>query len=160
MVRIDMCVMVSQWLNFFNVFGITSSFMFSYWSMQFEQRPVIIISKSVQVICVGFCVDGWTAVSRLQWTSERNDLLIASITTLIWSLFICLLLLTVIPRNEWLSRQHVGVRPTKFIVIDRLGDVYDEAIYRIEQENTIGVASTGIDVCRNGTLCWIQVCPY
>ena len=65
-----------------------------------------------------------------------------------------------IPRDEWLSRQHVGVRPTKFIVIDRLGDIYDEAIYRIEQENTIGVASTGINVCRNGTLCWIQVCAY
>ena len=65
-----------------------------------------------------------------------------------------------IPRDEWLSRQHVGVRPTKFIVIDRLGDIYDEAIYRIEQENTIGVASTGIDVCRNGTLCWIQVYTY
>ena len=45
-------------------------------------------------------------------------------------------------------------------MIDRLGDIYDEAIYRIEQENTIGVASTGIDVCRNGTLCWIQVRTY
>lgn len=50
------------------------------------------------------------------------------------------------------------MRPTQYIVIDKIGAEFDEAIYRINREDSVGLAVTGMNLGRHGKLCWIQVC--
>ena len=60
-------------------------------------------------------------------------------------------------REDWKPLLCKKIRPTKYIIIKELGPSFDEAITRIEAEEQIGIAFTGINLSRAGTLCWIQV---
>jgi len=48
-------------------------------------------------------------------------------------------------------------RPTSYIIVTSLGEMFNEAIYRIKSEEAIGVAFTGANIGRDGELFWIQV---
>ncbi|XP_078262229.1 piRNA biogenesis protein EXD1 [Rhinoraja longicauda] len=45
----------------------------------------------------------------------------------------------------------------EYIVIDQFHEKFGPAIFHIKQQNVIGVAVKGINVCRFGKLCWIQI---
>ncbi|XP_067949113.1 uncharacterized protein [Watersipora subatra] len=60
-------------------------------------------------------------------------------------------------KDEWIQKLNKKHRPSRYIVVDKLGECFDEAIYRIKAEEAIGLAFTGMDISRRGKLCWIQV---
>ncbi|KAF6020041.1 EXD1 [Bugula neritina] len=61
-----------------------------------------------------------------------------------------------VPREEW--RKAVNrTRPTSYIIVTSLGEMFNEAIYRINSEEAIGVAFTGANIGRDGELFWIQI---
>lgn len=45
----------------------------------------------------------------------------------------------------------------EYIIIDQFHEKFGPAIFHIKQQNVIGVALKGINVCRFGKLCWIQI---
>ncbi|XP_069773360.1 piRNA biogenesis protein EXD1 isoform X6 [Narcine bancroftii] len=45
----------------------------------------------------------------------------------------------------------------EYIVIDQFHQKFGPAIFHIKQQNVIGVAVKGINVCRFGKLCWMQI---
>ncbi|XP_067847263.1 piRNA biogenesis protein EXD1 isoform X3 [Heptranchias perlo] len=44
-----------------------------------------------------------------------------------------------------------------YVVIDQFHQKFSPAIFHIKQQSVIGVAVEGVDVCRFGKLCWIQI---
>ncbi|XP_032882478.1 piRNA biogenesis protein EXD1 isoform X1 [Amblyraja radiata] len=45
----------------------------------------------------------------------------------------------------------------EYIIIDQFHEKFGPAIFHIKQQNVIGVALKGINICRFGKLCWIQI---
>ncbi|XP_051879399.1 piRNA biogenesis protein EXD1 isoform X2 [Pristis pectinata] len=62
--------------------------------------------------------------------------------------------------GEALGERHfpdLEYKDLEYIVIDQFHQKFGPAIFHIKQQNVIGVAVKGVNVCRFGKLCWMQI---